>query len=560
MKKIFSIILFLSVISCGFALTKMQVYINGDNGAWNEPVEEIDSIKYTRDTIEIDDDVEDKKYLIHFQGPNGYIKTDTLAFGEMPKYQPVAYYTNYTYNNCVTHYFKHWEPAITKVRGNASYYAVYESIGSELERIYIDYKDSIILKVFPDDFFSASYRYEDTAPQNVPTKPNNFHYKYTFKEWKGSMTYGCRGCDNWSGEAYTSDGLQAGIYQIYKEVLDSTLIQYDIILKYDGQSATVKSFFDYKPTPSVFSPTLQDWVDVTWVQDLSLVEHDTIIYTASFKDIAKRAEVTLPAPFHINDSTIIYFSKGNLQYNAGDGNTHKTADSTARGTWRFAERQYDYVGEENIGKDSTYNGWVDLFEWGSSGWKGNHDHKYYVALDTAQCRNADWGVYNAISNGGDEPGLWRTLSFQEWAYLLNRSNWGFAKIGENSTLCLVIFPSEFITPDTMNIVYASTSDKNDFFESSGLIGYGPGITDSNTNTFTDEEFEELEARGVVALPFAGHVGGDYSSSNEFNEYGNIWTSNHYYNSAYEIYFGKIVSSRDVGIYAKKSVRLVHVVE
>lgn len=547
MKKIFSIILFLSVVFCGFALTKMQIYINGDNGAWSEPVEGIDSIKYAIDTIKVDDDVEGKKYAIYFSGPNGEIKTDSLAFGEMPECHPSDCFTKYGY----TYYFKHWSPAITKVRGNASYYAVYESIGRNEERIYLDYKDSIISIVFPDN----GYNYEHTAPQNVPTKPNNFHYKYTFKEWKGSETYG----DKWEGTTYTEDGIKTGTYEIYKEVLDSTPIQYDIILKYDGQSATVKRFFDYKPTPTVFSSTLHDWVNVTWTQNLSLVEHDTIIFTASYKDVAKQDEGTLPAPFHINDSTIIYFSKGNLQYNAGDGNTHKTADSTAQGTWRFAERQYDYVGEENVGKDSTYNGWVDLFEWGSSGWKGTHDHDY-VSLDTAQCRNADWGVYNAISNGGDEPGLWRVLSYEEWAYLLNRSNWAFAKVGKDSTQCLVIFPSNFVAPDTMNIVYASTSDKNDFDESyEYAYKGGPGINKSNTNIFSDEEFEKLEARGAVALPCAGLVDGD--EGRQFNWYGNIWTSTHEgATKAIEIYFGSTFAGGSVYTDVKKSVRLVHEVE
>ena len=32
--------------------------------------------------------------------------------------------------------------------------------------------------------------------------------------------------------------------------------------------------------------------------------------------------------------------------------------------------------------------------------------------------NYDWGVNNAISNGGNEAGLWRTLTIEEWKYLM----------------------------------------------------------------------------------------------------------------------------------------------
>ena len=48
------------------------------------------------------------------------------------------------------------------------------------------------------------------------------------------------------------------------------------------------------------------------------------------------------------------FTKGNLQYNKGNG------------TWRFAEHQYDYIGDSNANIDDPgFNGWVDMFGWGT---------------------------------------------------------------------------------------------------------------------------------------------------------------------------------------------------
>ena len=60
--------------------------------------------------------------------------------------------------------------------------------------------------------------------------------------------------------------------------------------------------------------------------------------------------------FSVSDEQQIYFSRGNLQYQA----------STS--TWRFAEHQYDIIGEDNVNRSSTYSGWIDLFAWGTSGY------------------------------------------------------------------------------------------------------------------------------------------------------------------------------------------------
>ena len=65
----------------------------------------------------------------------------------------------------------------------------------------------------------------------------------------------------------------------------------------------------------------------------------------------------------------VYFCSGNVQYQASTD------------TWRFAENQWDYVGdatngnvyENNVKSSNTsiaynYTGWIDLFGWATSGW------------------------------------------------------------------------------------------------------------------------------------------------------------------------------------------------
>ena len=140
----------------------------------------------------------------------------------------------------------------------------------------------------------------------------------------------------------------------------------------------------------------------------------------------KTLQGILNGKFSISDDKQIYFSQGNLQYNAVQG-THDCSDGTTKeGTWRFAEHQYDRIGSQNSNISATYDGWIDLFGWGTSGWNsGANEYQPYSTSDvngnyypggsysnnlTGSYANADWGVYNAIFNGGNQAGMWRTLT------------------------------------------------------------------------------------------------------------------------------------------------------
>ncbi len=166
-------------------------------------------------------------------------------------------------------------------------------------------------------------------------------------------------------------------------------------------------------------------------------------------------EGALPKLFSVSEGKQVLFSKGNLQYQA----TTKT--------WRFAEHQYDVIGKDNEKISETYSGWIDLFGWATSGydhgavnyqpWSGNKDTKsnalhwaygdasYNLYDETGQ---ADWG-YNAISNGGNQEGLWRTPRKEEWLYLLfvrnTASGVRFAKAVVNGVNGLVLLPDQWQT-------------------------------------------------------------------------------------------------------------------
>ena len=205
----------------------------------------------------------------------------------------------------------------------------------------------------------------------------------------------------------------------------------------------------------------------------------------------------------------VYFSQGNLQY----------IGSAATPYWKFAENQWDYIGLSQNGNSQTLD--RDLFGWGTSGWNngnvyyqpydcdkltdwnagdfgygyGPTDGTYYRYNLTGTYANADWGVYNAISNGGNMPNLWRTLTIGEWSYVINNrstpSGIRYAKGIVNGVNGFILLP------DDWNIsIYA--------------LNY-PNRSDApfTTNEITAESWAIMENAGVVFLPAAGvrHEGG-----------------------------------------------------
>ena len=96
----------------------------------------------------------------------------------------------------------------------------------------------------------------------------------------------------------------------------------------------------------------------------------------------------------------VEFAKGNLQYQASTN------------TWRFAEHPWDYVGDYNKDVSPTYNGWIDIFGWGSGNdpIQTSHARKYYKVFN-------DWGNNNIINGDGKH---WRTLTKDEWDYVLKK--------------------------------------------------------------------------------------------------------------------------------------------
>lgn len=252
-------------------------------------------------------------------------------------------------------------------------------------------------------------------------------------------------------------------------------------------------------------------------------------------------EGALTGLFSISATQQVRFSQGNLQYQAS--NT----------LWRFAEHQYDYIGSANSNIGDSYSGWIDLFVWGS----GNNP----TELTHGSIDFVDWGL-NAISNGGNSPNAWRTLTRNEWDYLFNSrnnntnlstSNARYAKGNVNNVYGVILFPDGYIHPNDINEPIAI----NNNWSNSGWAN----------NSYTASQWAEMEANGAVFLPTAGsrvstsvmHVG-DWVN-------GPIDYSGYYHSSTFglddwgpiAISFGEYYLQTwfSIGFNSGLSVRLVH---
>ena len=263
---------------------------------------------------------------------------------------------------------------------------------------------------------------------------------------------------------------------------------------------------------------------------------------------------TIMAGFSVSESKQVYFSQGNLQYQASSG------------TWRFAENQYDMIGEDNANISETYEGWIDLFGWGTSGWNSgaNAYQPYSTSTEysdyypggsysnnlTGSYANADWGVYNKISNGGNATGMWRTLTNGEWYYMIYAranasSKKGVASV--NGVNGLILLPDEWTLPEGI------------VFTSGVAIRIGSEYY-ATINNYTASEWSKMEANGAVFLPAAGgRIGTDVESVGSTGLYWSSSANDDYYARCLYFVSGDMYTSSYYR-YRGQSVRLVQDVE
>ena len=233
----------------------------------------------------------------------------------------------------------------------------------------------------------------------------------------------------------------------------------------------------------------------------TLTKNSSATFSATEAMVMPEQEVVVVYSFSVSASQQVLFAPGNLQY---------TQSTT---TWSFAENQYDYIGDDNL-SGSKLADKIDLF-----GWSGSDYNNFGVS--TSNTINdyfgsfVDWGSKQI---GSDASNTWRTLTNDEWEYLLNTrpnasSLKGVAQV--NGVNGLVFLPDNWRCP-------AGVTFNSGFHSEYSVEAYG------QHQTFSAEQWSKLEFAGAVFLPAAGdrycfdvrYVQGDsyYWSATEYDTY------------------------------------------
>ena len=215
-----------------------------------------------------------------------------------------------------------------------------------------------------------------------------------------------------------------------------------------------------------------------------------------------------PGVFSVSPTKKIVFSMGNLQY------------QPSTSTWQFAKQQIDTIGVANADIAADYEGWIDLFGWGTG------DAPTKTAAD-AEYAWTDWGT-NTISTSGNVTNTWFSLSKEEWIYLLHeRPNAEklFALATVRGVRGLILMPDRWIDrPCTNPAITPSTEQGMKWEEGTDFQFYGGTIQDyCAKNVFDSAQWWTLELYNLVFLPAAGiREGSGENSVTNVNTSGMYW--------------------------------------
>ncbi len=233
----------------------------------------------------------------------------------------------------------------------------------------------------------------------------------------------------------------------------------------------------------------------------AIIIHDTIIVTridTVYIHDGGTADA-LTGAFSVSADKQVRFSKGNLRY----------VQSTK--TWSFADEQYDIIGEANV-KDNALADTIDLFGRSSD----NAETPFGVSISTDASKYTgnfvDWG-----KNIGDG-NTWRTLSEDEWLYLLETRTNASSLYGatclyltDDSTQYvngLIVLPDNWTCPTGITfktgVMDLGDMDLGDMDNQQNGNDYK--LTYADFQTLTLKQWKRLEDSGAVFLPASYRIG------------------------------------------------------
>ena len=228
----------------------------------------------------------------------------------------------------------------------------------------------------------------------------------------------------------------------------------------------------------------------------------------------------LSGKFSVSDGKQVYFSKGNLRY--------------ASSKWSFFDNQYDFYTSYSADAWDKFGWSTSATTYGMSTSSSNGDYSGDFV---------DWG---ATMGAG-----WRTLTSDEWAYLLKTrsastvngtENGRYAKAKVNNVPGIILFPDTYTHPAG---VEAPT---------------GVNATDEygwEGNSYTAADWTKMESAGCVFLPAAGcRYGSEMIGLGSYGYYGSATPDGADY--AYRVKFnsGSLEPANSINRCLRCSVRLV----
>jgi len=273
---------------------------------------------------------------------------------------------------------------------------------------------------------------------------------------------------------------------------------------------------------------------------------------------------SLTGYFSISRNLKVVFSRGNLQ--------HVGSTSHSDGTWKFADRQYDFFGASNYTTSGGYtsSNTRDLFTW-SNKRRGDYGLTLYDSWNDDNPPSEsflEWGkksIKPSTNSTTVEANVWFTLTDAEWQYLINERvevN-GTSKArqlrGKATITGIINHPAGFTSVNGF-ILLPDDWETED-------VPQGLTFVYNGNNSYTVAQWARMEAAGAMFLPAAGWADIYGQEGNYFeasNDEGSYWSSSNKtgYGDAWNLYFKYSTnvftreSSYDNEYYIQKSVRLV----
>ncbi|MBP5369152.1 MAG: hypothetical protein J6Z01_11945 [Bacteroidales bacterium] len=187
---------------------------------------------------------------------------------------------------------------------------------------------------------------------------------------------------------------------------------------------------------------------------------------------------TLNGEFSVSPTLKVKFAQGNLQY------------QPSTKTYRFADNQWQCLSKERDQMSETDTVFWDLFNWGTG-----------TNPATKSDTFVDWGT-NPVSNGGNEGGIWRCLSGEEWEYLiLKRENAGnlTAWATVNEVKGIVVLPDNFKAEGEIQFTPVDGKLLRSWKDQMSLQDTQSDLT--TANTYSLSQWKALEEAGAMFLPY-----------------------------------------------------------